>query len=294
MKSRFTLLELLVVVAIIAVLAALLLPALNQARGKALTVQCGANVRQFLIALISYADDDRGHLPPHQQSNLVPDGMMMPTYHEFVRGGYFPNPRALLCGTAPLRDYPWKYSASTDASKNAGSWARFHNPTGGIDQSKASNAPNNLHNPSYNNPMGTYYYWGGGEYRIPGTNGNETWVSHRGDSATVHYSMQITEVGRPAAYAVIWDQDRFRNYLHERPGQMPHERFQPGRNFGFLDGHVTFVPMTGTAADEAHFHTPVMTNSYTIRYRGANYSQTTHAAGTDGILLLRGQRVDAY
>jgi len=59
----FTLLELLVVVAVIAIIAALLLPALSKAKGKALAISCLNNTRQLAVAWTLYADDHENRLP---------------------------------------------------------------------------------------------------------------------------------------------------------------------------------------------------------------------------------------
>jgi prepilin-type N-terminal cleavage/methylation domain-containing protein len=62
-RRGFTLVELLVVVAIIALLAALLLPALASARDKSRKAACISNLHQIGIALLNYATDNDGRIP---------------------------------------------------------------------------------------------------------------------------------------------------------------------------------------------------------------------------------------
>jgi prepilin-type N-terminal cleavage/methylation domain-containing protein/prepilin-type processing-associated H-X9-DG protein len=61
--AGFTLVELLTVLAVITILIAMLLPALNQARNAAADVSCKSNLRQIGQMLMIYASQNNGYLP---------------------------------------------------------------------------------------------------------------------------------------------------------------------------------------------------------------------------------------
>lgn len=62
-SRAFTLVELLVVISVIALLMAILLPALGRARAAANRTYCAANLRQIGVAMRAYLDDNRDIFP---------------------------------------------------------------------------------------------------------------------------------------------------------------------------------------------------------------------------------------
>ena len=104
--SGFTLLELLVSVSIIALLAAILLPAILQSRGATRRTVCISNLRQWAVAVQMYADAHKGRLPYRGQAiqptsrlnalddwiNAIPQFAASPPYVDLVNSKVQPKP----------------------------------------------------------------------------------------------------------------------------------------------------------------------------------------------------------
>lgn len=85
MRRRFTLIEMLVVVAIIAILAAMLSPSLQKALGQARSLYCGNNLKNYSRGMMLYAGEHDDMTPPNLYLNATGNG------YEGTRGKWYQN-----------------------------------------------------------------------------------------------------------------------------------------------------------------------------------------------------------
>lgn len=71
MRRGFTLVELLVVIALVGVLLGILLPAIKKAKAKALTLVCSSRVKQIGLATMLYTQENMGYFPKSSHSASV-------------------------------------------------------------------------------------------------------------------------------------------------------------------------------------------------------------------------------
>jgi prepilin-type N-terminal cleavage/methylation domain-containing protein/prepilin-type processing-associated H-X9-DG protein len=105
-RPGFTLVELLVVLAIIAVLIGLLLPAVQKVRGAAARIQCANNLKQLGLACHNY-HGDHGKLPP---GAVGPLGPSFPQYLQLKHHGLGAYLLPYLEQSALAREYRWDVS----------------------------------------------------------------------------------------------------------------------------------------------------------------------------------------
>jgi prepilin-type N-terminal cleavage/methylation domain-containing protein len=124
-RCAFTLIELLIVIAIIAILSALLLPVFHLAQSRAQRTVCLDNVRQINLAIRIYCDDFNGEAPIDQRAKSQAQDLGdygVATFfsyrrliHQYVGLGPIPSPRDKLF-TCPADTFSYGMDSLTPLS----------------------------------------------------------------------------------------------------------------------------------------------------------------------------------
>ena len=136
----FTLVELLVVIAVMGLLAAMLLPVINSVREAARSVQCCNNLRQLGLSVMAYATENKGRTPMTREMALAVDNELIGRkatvgndyeyihanlgFDQLFDSGHLNRDRAtatlLFCPSLPFRTGNFKYTDTGDGSGDTG------------------------------------------------------------------------------------------------------------------------------------------------------------------------------
>jgi prepilin-type N-terminal cleavage/methylation domain-containing protein/prepilin-type processing-associated H-X9-DG protein len=125
----FTLVELLVVIGIIALLIAILMPALSSARRQAQTIACASNLKQIYNGMLMYANDYNGWLMP----TIGASGIGFPAWPMYLNNedttstgwrapiNYIPSKEVFFCPTQDRRQQGGSFRGSYGMNGRMGS-----------------------------------------------------------------------------------------------------------------------------------------------------------------------------
>lgn len=171
MKKRyFTLIELLIVISIIAILAAMLLPALNQARAKAQAATCLGTIKQLSSGHLLYSNDYDDFFPPtggvggdFNSSKSYPWPTKIAPYiglNSLKSNGLFPNEavtyKIFVCGADTI----------SPSTANLQTWGQILSYGHNIKMGGSNNFFKNVRFSAIRNPSLKYMLMDSTEYRI--------------------------------------------------------------------------------------------------------------------------------
>ena len=210
--KNFTLIELLIVIAIIAILAGMLLPALNAAREKARGIFCAGSLKQFGLSFHNYTDSNNGYYPWLPNSN---QGLQIWYWRHLM----------MRSGDLPFKTYKAPNGVTTRREISLC-------PKRSINPGSGNNMPGTSFNLDFNNSYlinavtgyANGYYGFGLLESYPGSNGCKT-----------------TAVRQPSAFGILVEKGDFKEFGRE---------FLSATTFGTeRNWHNPIKPVTTTGDD---------------------------------------------
>lgn len=233
-RLAFTLIELLLVIAIIALLAALLLPSLRSAREAGKRTTCINNLKQNHVGIQLYAEDSSGFVPP-QDGAWIPNGYAAHWPQPFVVTGYIPPPVGSVSNWATWRpwDAAWKvkgiFQCPSEPAGDRPIW-----PTAYANGQFVASANQ---------------WWYGSHYKVPDkvyAHGTIAYPTTGYDFAENYRSRNLGRAVLPATHWLLgegdvgcWDTMIVRTTSRITPYR------HGGLNWLYCDGHVEFWPWKG-------------------------------------------------
>jgi prepilin-type N-terminal cleavage/methylation domain-containing protein/prepilin-type processing-associated H-X9-DG protein len=211
-RCGFTLIEMLVVIAIIAILAALFFPAIRGMSAKSNQTKCANNLRQIGVGLLAYAGENAGCLPPVRATN--PNVVWFEAIAPYIKGTDIP------AGT-----YPDFFNPNKSGSIICPVW-KAH-----VLKQKPAWAPSDWNRLGY----GMSYVMSGSP-----TKGGPNW-------AKIDYAVRLAEIAEPTKMIVVAEATTWNWGLHSQnyassayfTNSLSGARHgKNGANYLFVDGHV--------------------------------------------------------
>lgn len=241
-SNHFTLIELLIIIAIIVILAGMLLPALNKARQMAKMTACRNNLKQIGISMKLYSADYNGMVTPFAQS-------------------------------AFLQQYCWNALLAVYMAKD------IHNDTISYTKvMKTFRCPNHLELAPHlsSQPI----YWSNGSYGITRMLYNLGWGQN--SSGKRHYGAKVERLKSPGKLIYCGEYQNYSKggYTISSPGNYPvlsyegfYRMWAPGTYHGiaktmvqFVDGHVGDVNFWKTVGPTGYRNEPFCASEWNATY----------------------------
>ena len=245
-KRGFTLVELLVVVAVIAMLMSILMPVLQKARDQAMRIICANHLRNQMLAIVMYADS---------HNNKIPQG-----------GGYWPWDVSVDVTYQMLKNMGVDMTSLVSASVPIEFSTNFYCP---------ANSPQKRYRDAYWNYSGSYrvlgyaYLWTApwNNYGVDNILGlgtdymtkdpSKRWINRtdvpQASEAELIVDATLSQYGSPYNDRVKWPKGNFTGVLvggiggagvEDCTNHAVSDTKAAGGNIGFADNHVEWRPFT--------------------------------------------------